>query len=590
MLKKSSKTLIFILECAKQYRWLMVGQGLVALFFSLDFSLRPYVLKLLIDGMSVHPQSLNALIGLATAFVALSFVMSLAWRLNDYLWLKLNAGLKSSIGLKLIARMMQHSHQFYQDQFTGSLSNKIKDVMSSIPDLFKLCMQQFLSYMLTPFIATIALWHIDHVIALSLLIWWCFFIGLNAWAVKRGIRLSHNFAQARSTVVGSMVDIIGNMSSIRLFAGQSYELNKFKEPLLDYKDRDQALQWFWLKVMAFQGFSYVSYVAWCLILLIQGYQAGLKSAGDVVMVMTINTTIIEFLWNFSRDINKASEAVGTISQGLELALSPIGITDKALAKELVVTKGSIELSNVSFHYEEAPPLFTNKSIVIHPGEKVGLVGYSGSGKTTFINLILRLYDCKAGSIYIDGQNITELSQQSLHKAISVIPQDTLLFHRSLMENIRYGKFASSDEEVFAAAKKAHAHEFIMRLHQGYQSLVGERGIKLSGGQRQRIAIARAILKNAPILILDEATSQLDSLTEHYIQESLQELMSNKTTIVIAHRLSTLLRMNRILVFEHGKIVQDGTHEVLLNHDGPYKTLWQAQVGGFLPNDAAEVRI
>ena len=237
---------------------------------------------------------------------------------------------------------------------------------------------------------------------------------------------------------------------------------------------------------------------------------------------------------------------------------------------------------VKFHYPETESLFNNKSVIIKAGEKVGLVGYSGSGKSTFVNLILRLYDVTGGNIFIDKQNIKDVNQNSLRQNIAIIPQDPYLFHRNLIENIRYGKITASDEEVIKAAKSAHADEFIRKLSKGYKSMVGERGIKLSGGQRQRIAIARAILKNAPILILDEATSQLDSLTENYIQETLWELMKNKTTIVVAHRLSTLLRMDRILVFEKGKIIQDGNHNTLINTHGLYQTLWNTQINGFLP--------
>ena len=212
-----------------------------------------------------------------------------------------------------------------------------------------------------------------------------------------------------------------------------------------------------------------------------------------------------------------------------------------------------------------------------------MVGYSGSGKSTFVNLILRLFEVTDGQILIDGQNIRDVTQDSLRSQIALIPQDPSLFHRTLMDNIRYGKIEATDNEVIEASKQAHAHEFIVKLPEGYDSLVGERGVKLSGGQRQRIAIARAILKNAPILILDEATSQLDSVTEIEIQQSLWELMQNKTSIVIAHRLSTLLHMDRILVFNQGRIVEDGTHAELLVAGGLYKTLWDAQVGGFLPN-------
>jgi ATP-binding cassette subfamily B protein len=274
---------------------------------------------------------------------------------------------------------------------------------------------------------------------------------------------------------------------------------------------------------------------------------------------------------------------GSVEQALTLLKDATEIQDAPSAGELVVNKGKIVFDNVNFNYKGAEPLFDDTAVTIEPGQKVGLVGYSGGGKTTFVNLILRLYDVTNGCVLIDGHDIKQVTQDSLRANIGMIPQDPSLFHRSLMENIRYGKIDASDEEVIEASKRAHAHEFIGKLSNGYESLVGERGVKLSGGQRQRIAIARAILKNAPILILDEATSQLDSVTENFIQKSLKELMAGKTTIVIAHRLSTLLHMDRILVFDTGKIVADGTHSELLAKSSLYKTLWDAQVGGFLPD-------
>ena len=286
-------------------------------------------------------------------------------------------------------------------------------------------------------------------------------------------------------------------------------------------------------------------------------------------------------------VDEFNQAVGKCKQSLINLIMPHELKDEQEAANLVVTKGQIVFSGVKFHYHGTQTLFQNKSVAIDAGQKVGLVGYSGSGKSTFVNLILRLYEVADGQILIDDQNIRQITQDSLRANITMIPQEPSLFHRRLMENIRYSRIEASDEEVIEAAKKAHAHEFISKLSQGYESLVGERGIKLSGGQRQRIAIARAILKNAPILILDEATSQLDSVTESNIQDSLWDLMQAKTTIVIAHRLSTLLHMDRILVFDNGHIVEDGTHSQLLHHQGLFKTLWDAQVGGFLPNKKKE---
>jgi len=317
--------------------------------------------------------------------------------------------------------------------------------------------------------------------------------------------------------------------------------------------------------------------------LISLYGKGLITIGDFALILGLSMELGHMMWYTMSRVDEFNQAIGKCKQSLSGLIIEQEIKDKANARNLLVQKGQITFEDVKFHYKGTQPLFQNKTVTINAGQKIGLVGYSGSGKSTFVNLILRLYDVTAGRILIDDQNIAEVTQDSLRASIAMIPQDPSLFHRSLMDNIRYGKINASPKEVIMAAKKAHAHEFIDKLPLAYESLVGERGVKLSGGQRQRISIARAILKNAPILILDEATSQLDSVTENVIQEALRELMHNKTTIVIAHRLSTLLHMDRILVFDQGHVVEDGSHTELLNKGGLYKTLWDAQIGGFLPD-------
>lgn len=265
----------------------------------------------------------------------------------------------------------------------------------------------------------------------------------------------------------------------------------------------------------------------------------LVTIGDFTFVISLSISILWNLWFLASQFVSFSEQIGLCKQALSIIREPHEIIDASDAKPLVVSNGKIQFLNVTFHYDEGAHLFRNKNIVIEGGEKVGLVGFTGSGKSTFVNLILRLFEVESGEIIIDDQNINHVTQESLRKKIALIPQDISLFHRTLMENIRFGNTKATDKEIIEIAKKAHCHEFISQLPKGYQSLVGERGIKLSGGQRQRIAIARAMLKNAPILILDEATSSLDSITEKYIQDALNLIMQNKTTIVIAHRLSTL---------------------------------------------------
>jgi ATP-binding cassette subfamily B protein len=284
----------------------------------------------------------------------------------------------------------------------------------------------------------------------------------------------------------------------------------------------------------------------------------------------------------TKDLSQFAKYTGRVGEALATFDQPVTIQNMPNAKELIVREGRIEFDQVRFKYKGAEPLFRDKSVEILPGQKVGLVGYSGSGKTTFINLILRLYDITSGRILIDGQDIKEVTQQSLHRAIATIPQETSLFARSVYANIQYGNINATPDAIENAAYKAHAHEFIEALPEGYKTVVGERGTKLSGGQRQRISIARAALKNAPILILDEATSALDTMTERLIQESLKDIMKDKTTLVVAHRLSTLLSMDRLLVFDKGHIIQDGTHDELILEPGLYQTLWNAQVDGSLP--------
>jgi ATP-binding cassette subfamily B protein len=292
--------------------------------------------------------------------------------------------------------------------------------------------------------------------------------------------------------------------------------------------------------------------------------------------------IIAEVRNLGRRFLDLFESLGNVGSGLREILAPHGLPDGANAAERQIDRGAIQFDAVHFHYAGGAPLFRGLSVSIPPGQRVGLVGLSGSGKSTFVNLLLRLYDPQRGAIRIDGHELRGLLQDSLHRQVGLIPQDPTLFHRSLRENIRYGRPDATDAEVEEAARRAYADEFIRETSGGYDAQVGERGVKLSGGQRQRIAIARVILKDAPVLILDEATSSLDSITESKIQDALETVMAGKTVIVIAHRLSTIVHLDRILVFSSGAIVEDGSHVELIARDGAYRELWSRQSGGLLP--------
>lgn len=308
---------------------------------------------------------------------------------------------------------------------------------------------------------------------------------------------------------------------------------------------------------------------------------GKISTGQVVQVFNTVWNISGIMWMIGRALPLVFQAFGNAKQAYSVMLDSQDMGDLPNARELKVHKGQIVFEHVSFHYGEKK-LFENKQAHICGGEKIGLVGFTGAGKSTFINLILRFFPLHQGKILIDGQDIAYVTLESLRDQIALIPQDPVLFHRSLRENICYGKPDATEAEMLHAVRLAHCDEFIQNMPNGYEAKVGERGTKLSGGEKQRIAIARAILANRPILILDEATSSLDSVTEKYIQDSLEKLMENRTTIVIAHRLSTLSRMDRILVFDKGRIVEEGDHGSLLRQKGLYAQMWNMQVGGFLP--------
>ncbi|QLH42303.1 MAG: ABC transporter ATP-binding protein [Coxiellaceae bacterium] len=394
-------------------------------------------------------------------------------------------------------------------------------------------------------------------------------------------------ADSVSTMGGKIVDVLTNILNVRLFARAQFETEYLAKFQQDEIVKAKKAMWVTELTRIGLGISGLMLIFGMIFTLLYGWIHQWVTLGDFTQVGMQTFWVLGWVWYVSYQIALFAREAGTISDALSLVRQSHDIVDAKNAIKLVVPSGQIRFESVSFEYHKNRPVFSCLNVTIAAGQKVGLVGFSGSGKSTFVNLILRFYDVKSGRILIDGQDIAQVTQDSLRQQIAMIPQDPSLFHRSLLENIRYGRLDATDAEVMRAAKLAHCDEFIEKLDAGYDSLVGERGIKLSGGQRQRIAIARAILKNAPILILDEATSSLDSVTEKLIQESLQQIMQDKTTIVIAHRLSTLANMDRILVFDKGKIVEDGARVELLQANQHFTQLWNMQVDGFLPDTASE---
>ncbi len=417
-------------------------------------------------------------------------------------------------------------------------------------------------------------------------IWAVCFVSLSFWLATRTRPFAVAASAARSETTGKVVDAVTNLTSTRLFARLDYEreyldnqLKKEMRAVRRSNSYSERVRWFQYSAAAVLKIGVLYYA-------LQLWGRGEITVAEFVVASTTTLLIINEARNLSRRFLEFFEYLGNVANGVHTLVRPHEVVDQPGAQRLPVERGRIEFRDVSFGYSDDQLIFQHLNVTIPAGQRVGLVGFSGSGKSTFVSLILRLYDPQGGQILIDGHDIRAMTQDSLHSQLSLIPQDPNLFHRTLMENIRYGRLEATDEEVVDAARKAHADEFIRKIKDQYSSLVGERGVKLSGGQRQRIAIARVVVKNAPILILDEATSSLDSITEQAIQETLNEVMQGKTVIVVAHRLSTIAHLDRILVFDQGRIVEDGTHEELLALGGSYHRLWSRQAGGFVLDDGA----
>lgn len=568
----------FILNAVRPFKWLIAIQFLVALIWSICFNLRPFLVKIIFNAISKASSSQAFELIVQPVSLYIFFEVFLVGTFYVYGWalIRLQPNLKKNIYNTLMKRMMSHSHDFYLKNFSGGLVNKINDISVGIAKMINLIIDRFFSYAVALLIAIYMLYNISLNFAVGLLVWTSLFLIVSLKLSQNSKKLSKETAEVYSTIVGHTVDILGNMLSVRLFCKKHYENIRLTNLFKDYIQSDQKKGTFSNKLHLFQGVSFIIFQSLCFLWLVRGIKNQTTTLGDFALILVLNLSIMRCLEGLSENIKEFSELLGNVTQGFETIFYQQKFEDHQKNKSLVVLKGEIIFDNVSFSYDKSEPLFRSLSLKIKPNQKVGLVGYSGSGKTTFVNLILRLFEVDYGRILIDGHDIKDVTQDSLRNCISFIPQDPPLFYRTIMENICYGGVEVSENEMIEAAKCAHAHTFISKFPQGYQTLVGEKGERLSGGERQRIAIARAILKNSPILIADEVTSQLDAETQHIIHDNLEKIIEEKTTILIAHRLSTLLKMDRILVFDKGRIIQDGTHTDLIKADGLYKKLWDIQ--------------
>jgi ATP-binding cassette subfamily B multidrug efflux pump len=482
--------------------------------------------------------------------------------------------------------VVRQSWAFFQNDFAGRIANRVMQTGPAIRESLVALLTAVWYILVYGTSAVLLLAAADRWLALPILAWFALYMVLLRSFVPRMRDRSKAMSESRSLVTGRIVDSYTNILTVKLFARAWQEDAYVREALDQHTGRFlvslRLNTLFGLALSLLNAAMVTSTGALALVLWTHGQVA----VGTVAMALPLAWQIINVSGWVAWQVTAIFENIGVVQEGMMTIAQPIGLLDRPQAAELAVTRGEIVFEDVRFHYGRASGVLEKFSLKVAPGEKIGLVGRSGAGKSTVVNLLLRFFDLEGGRILIDGQDVAGVAQESLRAQISVVTQDTSLLHRSIADNIRYGRPEASDDEVMAAAKLAHAHEFILDLvdwkeRRGYDAQVGERGVKLSGGQRQRVAIARVILRNAPILVLDEATSALDSEIEAAIQSSLGTLMAGKTVIAIAHRLSTIARMDRLVVLDRGRIVEQGSHDELLRLDGHYAALWRRQSGGFL---------
>ncbi|OBY50403.1 ABC transporter ATP-binding protein [Aggregatibacter aphrophilus] len=482
--------------------------------------------------------------------------------------------------------MLGQSLSFYQDEFAGRVSAKVMQTALAVRDTV-LTIADMLVYVVVYFVTSgLVLASLDSWFLVPFFVWIVLFITILRLLIPRLSKTAQRQADARSLMTGRITDAYSNIATVKLFSHGAREAGYAKRSMEEFMVTVHAQM---RLATSLDSLTYINNVVLILSTAIIGvllWQQGLVGVGAIAtstaMALRVHGLSRWIMWESAR----LFENIGTVNDGMNTLTKPQTILDKPNCPPLNVTRGEIKFNDLSFAYDPAKPLLSHFNLTIKPGEKVGLIGRSGAGKSTIVNLLLRFYEAQQGTITIDGQNIMDVQQESLRSQIGLVTQDTSLLHRSMRDNIVYGRPSATEQEMFDAAARAEAADFIPFLsdaqgRKGYDAHVGERGVKLSGGQRQRIAIARVMLKDAPILLLDEATSALDSEVEAAIQESLDKMMENKTVIAIAHRLSTIAAMDRLIVLDHGQIVEQGTHAELLAQNGLYAKLWQHQSGGFL---------
>jgi ATP-binding cassette, subfamily B, bacterial len=570
----------FLWKSIKPYKFYLLLILQAPIIGAMTVPISQYAIKLLIDTISLNPVfTTYDLILPIILLIGSHIILELVWRIADVTEYYSIPFIKTNVTLEAYSYITSHSYTFFQENLAGTISAKINNIESTLGNIFNILKLHIIHPISMIIVSLFFLYQVSSVFVPVILIFYLIFFPTVYFLSKKISYFSANYTHNKQKTSGLVTDSISNIISMLLFSNSTQEKKSIRSSLNNLLTSEQRMLKYEFFLNCFIGIIYISLSAIILFLLIDLKREGKITIGDFALVLGLLTHMLQVAYILVVNVKELVKNSGELKESFNIFNTEYETKDLASSKKLILNESTIEFQNVNFSYNDSAQIFENLNFNIHSGEKVGIVGHSGSGKSTLISILLKYFDIQSGAILIDDQNISNVTKDSLRQNITVIPQDTPLFHRSIKENILYGKFNASDAEVVVASKQAHIHDIITKLPLKYDTLVGERGIKLSGGQRQRVAIARAILKNSPILILDEATSSLDSETENYIQESLDTLIKdkNKTVIAIAHRLSTLKHMDRIIVLNKGKIVESGSHDELMsNNKSLYRKLWKLQ--------------
>lgn len=585
MKHNTRKTLSYFFGHTKRHKLLAMTMIAALLVGTISSMIWPILFRNFFNVLGSNQTKTIIVDALMTTLIWITMVSGIewiGWRVAHFANNDLQSRIMTNISNECFEHMQKHSYRFFTNSFTGALVKKVNRLVRSFEGITDKIYWDLMTMATRLLIIQGVLLYLHPLLGIIMGIWTVIFIAANFFLSRYKLKFDIPRSKQDSKLTAVLADTITNNVNIKLFSALDYEVANFQKESESWRKKQK-------KAWDVNGYIEAGQAAFMILLEFSIIFAAIKlwekdviKIADFFLIQAYLLEMFHQLWNFGRHMRDIYENLADSEEMTIILNTPIEVRDKTGAKRLKMQHGTVAFQKVSFSYGEEESVIKDLSFIVEEGEKIALIGPSGGGKSTIVKLLLRLFDINKGKILIDGQDISAVTQDSLRKAVALVPQDPILFHRTLRDNICYGNLNAGKAEIIAAAKMAHCHEFISKFAKGYDTYVGERGIKLSGGQRQRVAIARAILSNAKILILDEATSSLDSESEKLIQEALTNLMKNKTTFIIAHRLSTIMNTDRIFVLDNGRIIEEGAHADLVGKEsGLYKKLWNLQIGGYL---------